>query len=219
MGFVCAVCGEKKGGLSISYSIFGKEGSTYPACIACSKTYDALDSRAAGELEQAQADLREKLRANLQMEPALRDLLQNRLLASQERLKTLEERRRLRSGLAELQKTMPQTTGYSFEGRRIEAYCGVVCAEVVLGTGFFGEWSAGVSDLLGERSSTFEAKLEEARRAATRRLVEKTALAGGNAVIGVDFDYVNFTGNLMGVIVNGTAVRLAPEEALPEQAD
>ena len=60
-----------------------------------------------------------------------------RLLASRERLQQIGERQKVRDNLATLQKTMPQTTGYSFEGYRIEAYCGVVCAEVVMGTGIF----------------------------------------------------------------------------------
>lgn len=77
MGFICAVCGEKKSGFSMPYQIFGKDGREYPACIACSKIYDALGSKDCGELERAQADLQEKLRANPQMELSLRDLLQN----------------------------------------------------------------------------------------------------------------------------------------------
>ena len=217
MGFICAVCGEKKERLFYAYQIFGKDGREYPACIACSKIYDALGSKDCGELERAQADLQEKLRANPQMELSLRDLLQKRLLASRERLQQIGERQKVRDNLATLQKTMPQTTGYSFEGYRIEAYCGVVCAEVVMGTGFFSEWSASVSDLFGEHSNAFESKLEEARRAAMRRLVEKTALAGGNALIGIDFDYVNFVGNLMGVIASGTAVKIEPNEVENEK--
>ena len=217
MGFICAVCGEKKSGFSMPYQIFGKDGREYPACSACSKIYDALGSKDCGELERAQADLQEKLRANPQMELSLRDLLQKRLLASRERLQQIGERQKVRDNLATLQKTMPQTTGYSFEGYRIEAYCGVVCAEVVMGTGFFSEWSASVSDLFGEHSNAFESKLEEARRAAMRRLVEKTALAGGNALIGIDFDYVNFVGNLMGVIASGTAVKIEPNEVENEK--
>ena len=80
MGFICAVCGEKKSGFSMPYQIFGKDGREYPACIACSKIYDALGSKDCGELERAQADLQEKLRANPQMELSLRDLLQKRCL-------------------------------------------------------------------------------------------------------------------------------------------
>ena len=47
--------------------------------------------------------------------------------------------------------------------------------------------------------------------------LKKTALAGGNALIGIDFDYVNFVGNLMGVIASGTAVKIEPNEVENEK--
>lgn len=219
MGFICAVCREKKGALALSYTVIIKPGEEYLLCNECSKQYNALDSSEFNVSSQAWEYLEEKLRTNPQMELSLRERVQDCLLKSKKRHKELEENRKIHNNIPTLLKTMPQTTGYSFEGYRIMEYCGVLCAEVVLGTGFFSEWSAGVADLFGERSNAFESKLEEARRAAMRRLIEKVALAGGNAIIGVDFDYINFSGNLMGVIVNGTAVRIVPEGEPAEQMD
>lgn len=43
------------------------------------------------------------------------------------------------------------TTGFNFEGYNIKAYHGVVTGEMVLGTGFFTGFGAGISDLLGVR--------------------------------------------------------------------
>ena len=37
-------------------------------------------------------------------------------------------------------------------------------------------------------------------------MVEKSIDAGGNALIGVDFDYITFHGNMIGVVANGTSV-------------
>ena len=34
----------------------------------------------------------------------------------------------------------------------------------------------------------------------------KSADKGGNAIIGVDFDYITFHGNMIGVVANGTSV-------------
>ena len=31
---------------------------------------------------------------------------------------------------------------------------------------------------------------------------------GGNAIIGIDFDYITFSNNMIGVVANGTAVRI-----------
>jgi uncharacterized protein YbjQ (UPF0145 family) len=37
-------------------------------------------------------------------------------------------------------------------------------------------------------------------------LIEKSVLVGGNAIIGVDFDYIMFSNNMIGVVANGTSV-------------
>lgn len=98
------------------------------------------------------------------------------------------------------------TTGYEFCGYEIKEYIGVFSGQVVLGTGFLSELSASITDFLGEESNRFAEKLESAKNAATKKLILKSREKGGNAIIGVDFDYINFPGNMIGVIANGTSV-------------
>ena len=98
------------------------------------------------------------------------------------------------------------TTGYEFSGYRITKYNGIVSGQVVLGTGFLSEFSASFSDFFGSESYKFADKLEAAKNAAVERMVEKSIDAGGNALIGVDFDYITFHGNMIGVVANGTSV-------------
>ena len=40
----------------------------------------------------------------------------------------------------------------------------------------------------------------------------KSDAKGGNAIIGVDFDYITFHGNMIGVVANGTSVILEEEQ-------
>lgn len=98
------------------------------------------------------------------------------------------------------------TTGYAFENYKITKYCGIVSGEVVLGTGFLSEFSASVSDLFGTKSNTFASKMIEAKNVAQQQLINNALNAGGNAIIGVNFDYITFGNNMVGVSVNGTAV-------------
>lgn len=100
------------------------------------------------------------------------------------------------------------TTGYDFSGYKIRQYMGLVSGEVVLGTGFFSEFSAQLSDLLGEEDGAFASKLEKAKEAAIRRLGRHSAERSGNAVIGVAFDYITFSNNIIGVVANGTSVKV-----------
>ena len=40
-------------------------------------------------------------------------------------------------------------------------------------------------------------------------MIDEAIKQGGNALIGVSFDYINFTNNLIGVVANGTVVEIA----------
>lgn len=98
------------------------------------------------------------------------------------------------------------TTGYDFNGYKIKKYMGIISSQVVLGTGFLSEFSASFADIFGEESNKFAEKLETAKNAALEKLIIKSVDKGGNAIIGIDFDYITFHGNMIGVVANGTNV-------------
>lgn len=104
------------------------------------------------------------------------------------------------------------TTGYDFSGYQIKEYIGIISGQVVLGTGFLSEFTASFSDFFGVQSDKFAMKLEQAKNAALDKLVKKSDIKGGNAIIGVDFDYITFHGNMIGVVANGTCVVIEKEE-------
>jgi uncharacterized protein YbjQ (UPF0145 family) len=100
------------------------------------------------------------------------------------------------------------TTTPNIEGRKITKYCGVVAGEAILGANVFKDLFAGIRDLVGGRSATYERELQRARDIAIDELTEKAAALGGNAVVGVDLDYeVLGQGNgMLMVSASGTAV-------------
>lgn len=100
------------------------------------------------------------------------------------------------------------TTGFSFDGYYISKYLGIISGQVVLGTGFLSEVSASFSDFLGEEANVFSEKLEIAKNAAISRIIRKSVEKGGNAIIGIDFDYIVFQNNMIGVVANGTSVMI-----------
>ena len=100
------------------------------------------------------------------------------------------------------------TSGYNFEGYKIVSYNGIVSGEVVLGTGFLSEFSASISDLFGSVSEEFSAKMVKAKEIATLKMTNLSASKGGNAIIGVDFDYTTFGNNMIAVSANGTSVEI-----------
>lgn len=58
------------------------------------------------------------------------------------------------------------------------------------------------------QSEKFQSKLAEARKYSTKKLIVKAIEIDVNAIIGIDIDYNMFGNNLIGVIVNGTAVKI-----------
>jgi uncharacterized protein YbjQ (UPF0145 family) len=100
------------------------------------------------------------------------------------------------------------TTTPSIEGRRISRYCGVVAGEAILGANLFKDLFAGIRDLVGGRSATYERELQRARDIAMQELQERAQELGANAVVGIDLDYeVLGQGNgMLMVSASGTAV-------------
>ena len=100
------------------------------------------------------------------------------------------------------------TTTPTIEGRRITRYCGVVTGEAILGANIFRDFFAGVRDIVGGRSASYEKELHRARAIALQELEEEAARIGANAVVGIDLDYevVGQGASMLMVSVSGTAV-------------
>lgn len=103
---------------------------------------------------------------------------------------------------------MQITTTPSIEGKRIVRYCGVIAGEAILGVNLFKDLFAGIRDLVGGRSGTYEAELQHAREIALQELQERAQELGANAVVGVDLDYevLGAGDGMLMVSASGTAV-------------
>jgi uncharacterized protein YbjQ (UPF0145 family) len=128
---------------------------------------------------------------------------------------TIKEADRLKkmTQMIQLSKSVRVTTTPAFDGYHVVEYLGIESVEFVIGTGMFSEVSSSVADFLGVRSSAFEQKLQNAKRHAMDALKYIAAERGANAVLAVDLDYTEFSGNRIALIINGTLVRIEPNAA------
>ncbi|MCK6405602.1 MAG: heavy metal-binding domain-containing protein [Rhodocyclaceae bacterium] len=103
---------------------------------------------------------------------------------------------------------MQMTTTPNIEGKRITRYCGVVAGEAILGANIFKDLFAGIRDLVGGRSGTYERELQRARDIALKELAERAQEMGANAVVGIDLDYevMGERNGMLMVSASGTAV-------------
>ncbi|MEN4042486.1 MAG: YbjQ family protein [Anaerolineaceae bacterium] len=99
------------------------------------------------------------------------------------------------------------STTPSIEGKRIVRYLGVVSGETILGANVFRDMMAGITDIIGGRSSAYEQELRRAKETAINEMVQQAQQLGANAIIGVDLDYETIRESMLMVAVSGTAVQ------------
>ena len=100
------------------------------------------------------------------------------------------------------------TTTPSVEGRAITDYKGIVTGEAIMGANIFKDLFAGIRDIVGGRSATYERELRRAREMAMAEVKQAAVEMGANAVVGIDIDYetVGTNASMLMVTVSGTAV-------------
>ena len=100
------------------------------------------------------------------------------------------------------------TTTPSLEGKKISRYFGIVTGEAIIGANLFRDIFAGIRDIVGGRSGSYEQVLREAKVNAINEMEEEARRLGANAVVGIDLDYetIGSNGSMLMVTASGTAV-------------
>jgi uncharacterized protein YbjQ (UPF0145 family) len=101
------------------------------------------------------------------------------------------------------------TTTNTLETHEIKQYLGIVTGETIIGANIFKDIFAGIRDIVGGRSGSYERVLREAKDTALREMQDQAMRMGADAVIGVDLDYetVGASGGMLMVTASGTAVK------------
>jgi uncharacterized protein YbjQ (UPF0145 family) len=99
--------------------------------------------------------------------------------------------------------TTPQIEGYP-----IREYKGVVTGETIIGANAFKDFFAGIRDIVGGRSASYEKVLREAKDTSLQEMMQRAQVLGANAVVGIDLDYetIGPNGSMIMVTASGTAV-------------
>jgi len=100
------------------------------------------------------------------------------------------------------------TTTTLVEGHKAKKYFGVIAGEAIMGANVFKDMFAGIRDIVGGRSATYEKELKKAKDLAMDEMIRQAKDLGANAVLGVDLDYetVGTQGTMLMVVASGTAV-------------
>ena len=100
------------------------------------------------------------------------------------------------------------STTPTIEGHSILEYKGIVTGETIIGANFVKDFFAGIRDIIGGRSGSYEKVLREAKDTALSEMQDRASQMGANAIVGIDIDYetVGQNGSMLMVAVSGTAV-------------
>ena len=100
------------------------------------------------------------------------------------------------------------TTTSTLQGKQITRYLGIVSGETIIGANVFRDFFAGIRDIVGGRSGSYEEVLRQAKDTALKEMQQQAMAMGANAVSGVDLDYetVGSNGSMLMVTASGTAV-------------
>jgi len=100
------------------------------------------------------------------------------------------------------------STTPQIEGHPVREYKGVVTGETIIGANVFKDFLAGLTDIFGGRSGSYEKVLIEAKDTAMQEMMKRAQAMGANAVVGIDIDYETIGANasMLMVATSGTAV-------------
>lgn len=102
------------------------------------------------------------------------------------------------------------TTTDGLEGYEITTYHGVVSGEAVIGANVVSDIAAGIRDVVGGRSGSYEKKIATGRSEALNDLRAEARDLGADAVVGASFDYEEMAEGMLWVNLSGTAVSTRP---------
>lgn len=114
------------------------------------------------------------------------------------------------------------TTTNNIENSKILKYIDLISTNVVIGTNFFSDFGAGLTDLFGGYSDTYQNKLQKIYGVAIINLKNRAQRIGANAVIGLrlDFDEISGKGKSMFMVsASGTAVSIEEVDSNKFQID
>ena len=117
--------------------------------------------------------------------------------------------------IAELAAHLIVTTESSLPEYRITQRLDIITAECAFGMNIFRDMFASLRDVFGGRSAATQKVLRDARHTCLNELRREALMLGADAVIGVDLDYSELSGDdksMLFLVASGTAVKLEPSQ-------
>ena len=135
----------------------------------------------------------------------------------EDKIRKIEEAENQKKQIEANKSTMMLSTCPSMEGYKIKKQLGLVFGECLFKSGFLKSLSASFENIgavlsFGDKElSCTTALLDNAREYAIRKMIDKAANLGANAIVGIDSES-SAGGDIIHIAIMGTAVYLEPLE-------
>ncbi|MDR0852253.1 MAG: YbjQ family protein [Clostridiales Family XIII bacterium] len=213
---ICPLCGEEIAGFQhYSFATIGidvEPENDQEICGMCFVRLDSIKKYGATEdqIKGLNADLQGKNDEQLIKNCSL--VIQDSRLSPEEQIERERQKNEViaqeRLNFEKKIDALMVTSGFNFEGYKITEYLGFFTYETAIGMGFFKGIASNFSNFFGTESNSLRSKLSEARVIVLDGLKVDVVNIGANAIIGIDVDYTMFGDTIVGVIANGTAVKI-----------
>ena len=104
------------------------------------------------------------------------------------------------------------TTTDTIQDASVASYLGIVTAEVVYGSNALRDFFAGIRDIIGGRTGSYEEVFKKGQEEAIAELERRASRLGADAVMGIEMDTgtinIDDKGALLLITAIGTAVKL-----------
>ena len=100
------------------------------------------------------------------------------------------------------------STGPEVDGRPVREHLDVVSAQAIMGVNIGKDLTAGLRNIVGGRSKSYEGEISKAVSEVMRELKENAESLGADAILSIDIDYETVGSNMLMVAASGTAVKL-----------
>ena len=99
-------------------------------------------------------------------------------------------------------------TGPAVEGRQVREYLDVVSAQAIMGVNIGKDITAGLRNIVGGRSRSYEGEISKAVSEVMAELRAGAEALSADAILSIDIDYETVGNNMLMVAASGTAVKL-----------
>ena len=100
------------------------------------------------------------------------------------------------------------TTGPDVDGRPVQRYLDLVTAQAIMGVHIGKDITAGLRNIVGGRSKSYEGEVAKAVAQVIDELKAGGEKLGADAILSVDIDYETVGDNMLMVAARGAAVKL-----------